>query len=127
LTALFLLFTMRTAMRQRVKVEMDDGTIGVIGGGGPLAWPSIDEVRLHYYATRRRRGNGWMTLTLKAGQRRLAVDSTIEGFEAIAARSVLAARANRLAPSAVTLANFGALGLPWAGGEDSAGELEQAG
>ncbi|MGH6894346.1 MAG: hypothetical protein ACREEP_19025, partial [Dongiaceae bacterium] len=123
----FLLFTMRTVMRQRLKVEMDDGAIGAIGSGRPLAWSNIDEVRLHYYAARRKRANGWMTLTLKAGQRRLAVDSMIEGFDAIAARAALAARANRLAPSTATLANFGALGLPWAGGEDTAGELEQAG
>lgn len=112
LTALFTLFTIRTALRQTQRVEVTDEAIGMRGAaGGPLPWREIDGVALRYYATRRHRGGGWMTLKLRAGRRRLAVDSQLEGFDLIAARAAEAARRNRLGLTPTTLANFDALGL----------------
>ncbi len=112
LTALFLLFTMRTAMRHRLRIEVNDEAIGPVGGsGGSLAWSRLDDVRLRYYAARRNRGGGWMTLTLRQGRRRLSLDSTIEGFETIAERAAAAAHANGIALAPTTIANFAALGM----------------
>jgi hypothetical protein len=112
LTALFILFTMRTVLRHRQAIEMTTTTIGPAGRpSGALDWMRIDDVRLRYFATRRNRKDGWMTLTLKAGPRRLAIDSTIEGFNGIAAQAAAAARERNLALSPTTTANFGALGL----------------
>ncbi len=112
LTALFILFTMRTALRHRQAIEMTGEAIGVAGRSGKvLGWAEIDDVRLRFFATRRNRSDGWMTLTLKAGGRRLAIDSTIDGFDRIAGGAAAAAQANRLALNPTTTANFGALGL----------------
>jgi hypothetical protein len=116
LTALFILFTMRTALRHHRAIEMTGEAIGVAGRPRKvLGWAEIDDVRLRFFATRRNRSDGWMTLTLKSGGRRLAVDSTIEGFDRIAAGAAAAAQANRLALNPTTAANFGALGLEIAG------------
>ena len=112
LTALFLVFTIRTALRHRLRIELTDESIGESRARrGPLPWSEIDDVRLRYYATRRSHEGGWMTLRLAAGRHRLAVDSTLDGFDRIAARAADAARANRIELGATTRANFRALGI----------------
>lgn len=122
LTGLFVLFTIRTAMRHRQRIEMSEEGIGTVGGGRrALAWSALDDVRLRHYATRRGRGGagtGWMTLTLGAGTRHLAVESSVEGFQAIVERAARAAHANRLALTPATAANFAALGLALAAAAD---------
>ena len=109
LTGLFLLFVLRTAQRQRLRMASDDAGVGVVGRP-PLLWREIEDIRLRYYATRRNKGPGWMTLRLRAGGRTLALDSTLEGFDGIAAAAAAAARANRLALGETTRANLAALG-----------------
>lgn len=109
LTGLFLLFVLRTALRQRLRIASDAAGAGALGRR-PLLWRELDELRLRYYATRRGKGNGWMTLKLGAGGRTLALDSTLEGFDDIVARATAAARANGLALSDTTRANLAALG-----------------
>jgi hypothetical protein len=116
LTALFLLFILRTARRQRQRIESSDSGVGV-HGRTPIAWRDLDGVRLRYYAVRRNKGRGWMTLTLDAGGRRLSFDSTLDGFDDIAARAADTARAKRLALNETTLANLAALGLSTAAPE----------
>lgn len=115
LTALFLLFVLRTALRQRLRIVTDAAGIG-IAGRAPLAWRELEDMRLRYYAPRRNKGTGWMTLKLRAGGRTLALDSTLEGFDDIAARANQAAVANRLDLGDVTLTNVAALGLSGAAG-----------
>lgn len=111
LTALFLLFVLRTALRQRLCIVSDERGVGV-AGGAPLLWRELDDIRLRYYATRRHKGTGWMTLKLSAGGRKLTLDSTLEGFDDIAARANQAAIANGLDIGEITRANVAALGLP---------------
>ena len=81
----------------------------------PLPWRALDDMRLRYYAPRRTRSNkgnpGWMTLKLSAGARKLTIDSTLDGFDDIAARASRAAMANGLELSEVTLSNLAALGF----------------
>lgn len=110
LTALFLVFVLRTALRQRLRVVSDESGIGV-AGRAPILWRELDQIRLRYYATRRNKGNGWMNLKLGAGGRSLALDSTLEGFDDIAARATLAAAANGIALSDTTRANLAAMGM----------------
>ncbi|MGH6958855.1 MAG: hypothetical protein ACREE7_00075, partial [Dongiaceae bacterium] len=88
LTALFVLFTIRTLARQRIVIELTEESISV-GWLWPdsLRWDELSDVKLRYYATRRNRAGGWMTLKLATARRRLAVDSAIDGFDAIAARA----------------------------------------
>jgi len=119
LTALFLLFILRTAMRHRQRIEVSDIGIGTVGRT-PLAWRELDGLKLRYYATRRGKGPGWMSLSMTAGGRRLSLDSTIEGFDEIAARAAEAARERGLALSHTTLANLAGLGLDVGGDETPA-------
>src|SRR5437762_1876646 len=60
-------------------------------------------------APRRNRQGGWMTLQLRAGSARVALDSSLTGFSEIVAQAVQAARRNQLSLDAVTLANLAAL------------------
>lgn len=114
LTALFLLFVLRTALRHRMRIVSDADGIGVVGHAR-LPWRELEDMRLRYYAPRRSRNSkghpGWMTLKLRAGGRKLALDSTLDGFDDITTRANQAAVANRLDLGEVTQTNLTALGL----------------
>ena len=112
LVGLFAVFAGRTVLRQRAVIEMDETAIE---SSGPLAvrlaWDALDELKLGYYATRRDGGGGWMQLALRAGGRRLFLDSRIDGFAAIAARAAEAARRRQLTLSTTTANNLASLGI----------------
>jgi hypothetical protein len=112
LAALFVVFAWRTLLRQLGAIEMNDAEI-CRTRVFPLClrWDSLDEVKLGYYATRRDGASGWMQLALRAGRRRLRLDSRIEGFAAIAARAAAVARQRDLALSPATANNLAALGI----------------
>jgi hypothetical protein len=113
LTVLFLLFTMRTVARQYTRIEMTEDAI--ISDGArrlTLRWSDLDRVKLRYYSTRRNRSGGWMTLKLTSGRTAISLDSNIDGFDAIAARTARTLIENRASADDVTLANLAALGLP---------------
>lgn len=113
LTVLFLLFTMRTVARQYTRIEMTDDAIVSDGTRRlTLHWNALDRVKLRYYSTRRNRSGGWMTMKLASGRTTIAIDSNIDGFDAIAARTARAIIDTRAATDDVTLANLAALGLP---------------
>ena len=110
LTGLFLVFTMRNVWRHRMRVALDAETMAVDGmRNRSLAWRDLSGLRLRYYATRRNRQGGWMTLQLRAGRTSIALDSSLTGFSDIVARAIAAARRNGVALDAVTLANLAAL------------------
>ena len=48
---------------------------------------------LRYYSTRRKRKDGWMTLTLKSGKHKIDIESTLPHFADIVARAAYAAKA----------------------------------
>jgi len=113
LTAIFLLFTIRTAIRHRVRITADAAGIAVKGGPvRQLKWQELDGLTLRYYSTRRSRQDGWMTLRLKAAGRSLSIDSHLEGFEDVARLAAAAAKARNLDLDAATQGNFAALDLP---------------
>ncbi len=112
LSGLFLLFASRTVLRQLGPVEMTEAEIRSTGPfPRRLEWAALDELRLAYYATRRDGSSGWMQLALRAGRRRLKLDSRIEGFAAIVSRAVAAARQRRVTLSPTTTSNLAALGI----------------
>jgi hypothetical protein len=112
LAALFAVFAGRTLLRQRGTIEMDETAIRSTGPFPvSMAWDALDEVRLGYYATRRDGSGGWMQLALRAGRRRLRLDSRIDGFAAIAARAAEAARRRHLKLSTATANNLASLGI----------------
>jgi hypothetical protein len=125
LTVLFLLFTMRTVARQYTRIEMTDDAI--ISDGArrlTLHWSDLDHVKLRYYSTRRNRSGGWMTLKLTSGRAAISLDSNIDGFDAIAARTARTLIENRATADDVTLANLAALGLPTPAQAMSTGRVE---
>jgi hypothetical protein len=112
LTGLFLLFTIRTALRQWTWIELTEDAISVSQPRREtLRWDQLSHVKLRYYSTRRNRTGGWMALTLASTGQRIAVDSNIDGFDAIAARAAHAAMANRIELDEITQTNLAALGL----------------
>ena len=112
LALLFLSFGLRTLQRQMSPLVMTEGGIASTGlMRVEIPWTGLDDVRLAYFATRRDGAGGWMQLALRAGRRRLRLDSRIEGFAAIVERAIRAALRQHLVLSATTLANLAALGL----------------
>jgi len=117
LMGLFAFFGLRTALRQASVYEVGDEAIARNGwsilraGRASLAWRKVERVKLAFYSTRRDRSKGWMHLTISGGRHKLGIDSIIEGFDDIAARSAAAAAANGIALSDATLRNFAALGF----------------
>ena len=73
-------------------------------------WREITEVKLAYYATRRDKSNGWMTLTIRTHKRRFTMESSISDFHEIAEGAFKAAITNRLELDATTVENFEAIG-----------------
>ena len=124
LTAVFVLFTIRTAFRHRMRILAD--AEGLTVRGGPvrqMKWQELDGLTLRYYSARRNRKDGWMTLGLKSHGRSLAIDSHIEGFETLARLAADAAAARGLELDPTTRSNYAAMEvvLP-----PPAGALEQA-
>ncbi|MCU0837265.1 MAG: hypothetical protein MUE49_00910 [Rhodospirillales bacterium] len=77
-----------------------------------LPWSEVRGIRLAYFSTRRDRDHGWFQLTLTGRDRRLCIDSALDGFLAVAKRAALAADTNGIAVDAATRANFDALAIP---------------
>src|SRR5258706_8130233 len=110
LTGLFLLFTIRTAIRQRLRIAADADGIRVSGGWvRSLRWDEVESVKLRYFSTRRSRKGGWMTLTLRGRSQRVSVDSHLDGFEPLARRANEVAHARELVLDPATASNFAAL------------------
>lgn len=117
LTLLFLLFTIRTAWRQAVRIEASDETLvltsprSIFFKQEPVAWRDLVSVKLRYYSTRRNRKNGWFTMHLAGPTARIVFDSDLDGFEDMARRGALAVRTNGIAIDDTTRANLAALGF----------------
>lgn len=117
LMAVFVVFGLRTLVRQLSVYEVGDDGIArngwsILGAGRvSLPWREVDRVKLAFYSTRRDRAHGWMHLKISGGNHRLGIDSIIEGFDDIAARSANAAASNGVRLSEATVRNFAALGL----------------
>ena len=119
LTALFAVFAVRTVLRQIVRYEVSPSGIAATGWRKvSLDWAALDRLKLRYYAPRRKRAKGWMTLSLRAAGQRLSVDSTLPEFETIATFAVAAARRNGIVLDDFTIGNLAALQpLPQAAAE----------
>ncbi|MFQ5955958.1 MAG: hypothetical protein ACE5JZ_12905, partial [Kiloniellales bacterium] len=122
LTALFLMFGLRTWLRQGKSVEVTEEAISarrtpaLSRDRRSIAWRDLDKVKLSYYSTKRDRAEGWMQLSLKGGRTTLKIDSTLDGFVEIAAQTAAAVTANGIELRPVTVSNFAALGITF---EDS--------
>ena len=118
LVALLLLsFGVRTLLRAKSRVVLDEAGIAVIGPiSKRVAWNSLEALKLRYFSTRRDRKRGWMDLTLRGADAKLAIESQIEGFEEIVRAAAKAAAARGLSVDPSTEGNLVALDMPVPGG-----------
>lgn len=109
---LFVVFGLRTALRQATEIVVDER--GIVASG-PLSrhieWTALRGVKLSYYATRRDRQGGWMHMKLRGDGGTIRIDSALEGFDDIARRAARAALENGAELSDTTRANFAALDI----------------
>ena len=110
LMLLFAVFALRTAARQITRFELSASGIVEVGWRrNALDWSRLDGFKLRYYAPRRKRAKGWMTLRLGAGGRRLTLDSTLPDFDGVASLALAAARRNGVELDDITLGNLTAI------------------
>ncbi len=109
---LFAAFAAATVAAHATRVEVDEQGVRTRGiRPRSLHWRELDRFRLAFYATRRDRSDGWMRLTLAARGQRIAVESRLDGFDALAARAAEAAWFNGIAIDPASAANLTALGI----------------
>ena len=112
LALMFALHLLRTVQRQVTVVEAGaDGIVARGPLGTAIRWDRLAGMRLKYFSTRRDRQQGWMTLTLRGEGRKLSLESSLTGFDAIAERSAAVARTNGVELDETTLNNLSALGI----------------
>lgn len=109
--ALFGVFALRTGQRRFQRIAVDATGIRQHGPlGRAIRWDQVETVGLSYYSTRRDRQGGWMQLTVRGAGRRIAVESTLDGFDRVAAAVAAAVRGRGLPVSEATRDNFVSLG-----------------
>jgi len=119
---LLLSFGVRTYLRGRSRIVLDDSGIAVVGPRSRrLDWTALAGFKLRYFSTRRDRKQGWMELTLTGPGAKLAIESQIDGFEAIVRRAAAAAKARGLTVDPSTAGNLVALDVPVPRGSDLGG------
>ncbi|HEY4164348.1 MAG TPA: hypothetical protein VGM59_14875 [Dongiaceae bacterium] len=112
LIVLFAIWLGYTGLRHLSRIRFDED--GLRSEPWPrrfIAWNKLEDMALRYYSTRRKRKDGWMTLTLKSGGSRIELESTLPHFAAIVARAAHAAKEAQLTLDHVTVENMNALGV----------------
>ncbi|MBT5569923.1 MAG: hypothetical protein HOJ90_01770 [Alphaproteobacteria bacterium] len=108
----FGLFGLRTWLHTRTVVTLDDAAIEMTGwGSARIPWQDLDTLKLSYFSTRRDREAGWMQLTLRAGGNKIALHSTLEGFEDICRQAFRVTQTRDIEMSDATARNFAVIGL----------------
>ncbi len=116
LTLLFAVFAWRTLLRQFSLVEVDGQGIRLTNRvhrrfSKELPWSAMSDMKVRYFSTKRDRSDGWMQIVLKGNGSRIQLDSTLEGFDGIAAQAARHAQQRRLELSPTTLTNLKSMGL----------------
>ena len=130
---LFAFFGLRTIERQIMQVALTDEAIGCRGfRTKQLPWSDLEFLKMRFYGTRRQHrgeggGGGFLQMTLKGAGTRLALESSLEGFELVAWHAAKAMRDNRASLDPASAGNLLAIGVD-ADGEtpppEGAGQLE---
>lgn len=118
---LFLLYLVRTILRQMTRYVLAPDTFAADGpAGGLVEWGRLDRMTLSYYSTKRDRSAGWMQLAVRSvGARSVKVDSSLDGFYDIVERAAQAAEARKLELNRATRVNLRSMGITVAGQEEA--------
>lgn len=124
LAALFAAFALRTVHRHSLRVAVTDDAIACRGVvSRVIPWQEIAGMKLRYFGSRRSKwrplGSGFMQLTVKGPEAAMTFESSIEGFDWLAARAAAAMRARGLELDPATAGNLMDLGIDPAGSGDS--------
>jgi hypothetical protein len=112
LAVLFLVWLANTALRHLSRIRLDEeGLKSMPWPKKSIAWSGLEEMALRYYSTKRKRKDGWMTLTLKSGKDKIDIESTLPHFADIVARAAYAAKQANLPLDQITLDNMDAIGV----------------
>ena len=112
LAVLFLVWLANTALRNVSRIRFDeDGLKSAPWPKKNIAWGGLEEMALRYYSTKRKRKDGWMTLTLKSGKDKIDIESTLPHFADIVARAAYAAKQANLQLDQITIDNMDAIGV----------------
>jgi len=114
LTLLFVVFGIRTGIRQLTVIETTPAAIVAKGPfGKEIAWREVDRVDLKYFSTTRekRAGKGWMQLKICHGPACLQMESNLEGFEHVVTKAATAGFHNSAKMNETTVENFTAMGI----------------
>ena len=111
LALLFAIYGGRTITRQMTTIELSAEGLRRSGPvRADLRWSDLARVSLRYYSTRRDRKKGWMQLRLwGAGNQRIHIDSSLDGFAEIAAATARAAKDRGIELDETTRGNLSAL------------------
>jgi hypothetical protein len=112
LAVLFLVWLANTFLRHMSRIRFDqEGLTSEPWPRKSIAWQNLEEMALRYYSTRRKRKDGWMTLTLRSGKQRIDIESTLPHFADIVARAAHAAKEAHVTLDRITLENLSAIGV----------------
>lgn len=108
----FVLFGLRTLLQTRTVATLDENGVAISGWTARrIPWDKLDAMKLSYFSTRRDREAGWMQLKMYGNGTRIAVHSSLEGFEEVCRRAVRAAQDNDIEVSHATARNLAVIGL----------------
>jgi hypothetical protein len=116
LTGVFVLYGLRTLGRQYSKIVIDDIGFSVTGlRRREVAWADLVRVRLSFFPTRKRKGEGIMELSVSSREHRIKIDSGLEDFLEVAARVYREATTRGVPLPNRTIGNFQTLAVTEAG------------
>lgn len=106
-------FIAKTWLRAQTRFEVDEDGIRAFGPlGKDIRWPDLTVMDLRYYSTQKEKDKGWMHLVLKdRNGTKIAIESTLDGFEAVLEHAASAASKNSLGLTQTTTDNLVAAGI----------------
>jgi len=110
--ALFLVYFCRAVVRYLTRIELDERGIRALGPlGARIPWEEMRSLQLDHYTTRSDRSGGWMQLEVRAAQRSIRIDSSLIGFDGLAALAGREALRRGTSLDERTRSNFRALDI----------------
>lgn len=106
-------FILKTWQRAQTRIEVVPEGVRALGPfGKAIPWPDLAVMELRYYSTQKDRKKGWMQLILKGRDgAKIAVESTLDGFDTVLEHAAAAAGRNGLALTQTTTDNLAAAGV----------------
>jgi hypothetical protein len=108
----FLAYGARTWLRGKIRIEVNDDGIEFLGlRPATLRWEDLTGVKLSYYSTRRDKTHGWMQLNILGKNRKLTIESTLDGFADVTRRVIAETGRRNIELSPSTRNNLKPLGI----------------